>query len=100
MIKIFIINFFQNSKKTDSVLDTYGNELDETDENESGDDEMLLDKYLSNFIPDDLDGKFFQLISFSRRQFSKKIVEGLGGNFSTLYQKQFRFSPGHRHRDV
>ena len=38
------------------MLDTYGNELDETDENESGDDEMLLDKYLSNFIPDDLDG--------------------------------------------
>lgn len=63
MIKIFIINFFQNSKKTDSVLDTYGNELDETDENESGDDEMLLDKYLSNFIPDDLDGKFLNFFN-------------------------------------
>ena len=63
MIKIFIINFFQSSKKTDSVLDTYGNELDETDENESGDDEMLLDKYLSNFIPDDLDGKFLNFFN-------------------------------------
>ena len=63
MIKNFIINFFQSSKKTDSVLDTYGNELDETDENESGDDEMLLDKYLSNFIPDDLDGKFLNFFN-------------------------------------
>ena len=63
MIKIFIINFFQSSKKTESVLDTYGNELDETDENESGDDEMLLDKYLSNFIPDDLDGKFLNFFN-------------------------------------